>query len=221
MSGCCNLKTTRARNIRRKVVISSLTKFAFTACTLACRIAFLAIIIAIAIGVYRECTAYVARQAALKGPSIDPTTSHVYGVASNIGRRPYMEDRHLAVGQLKSDPRASLYAVFDGHGGARAAEFCVRNLVHALTTDLSYPGQPGKALASAFVRVDSEFVQLANLSRPPIDDGTTAIAVLSIGRTLHIANAGDSRAVLVQRNGAALALSSDHKPNRPDETAVS
>jgi len=34
-----------------------------------------------------------------------------------------------------------------------------------------------------------------------------------------VANLGDSRAVLVQRNGSASPVSEDHKPNRPDERA--
>lgn len=35
-----------------------------------------------------------------------------------------MEDRHVVSGALKGIPNATLYGVFDGHGGAAAAE-CV------------------------------------------------------------------------------------------------
>merc|ERR1719182_857884 len=38
-------------------------------------------------------------------------------------------------------------------------------------------------------------------------------------RRLLVANLGDSRCVMVRNDGSALALSSDHKPNRPDERA--
>ena len=38
-------------------------------------------------------------------------------------------------------------------------------------------------------------------------------------RRLLVANLGDSRCVMVRADGSALALSSDHKPNRPDERA--
>ena len=52
--------------------------------------------------------------------------------------------------------------------------------------------------------------------------GSTAIAALVHGTPpddvrVIVANVGDSRAVLC-RNGRAVALSDDHKPDRPDET---
>lgn len=46
--------------------------------------------------------------------------------------------------------------------------------------------------------------------------GTTAITVLVKDNKLYCANAGDSRAVAC-RNGQLVALSSDHKPNNPEE----
>jgi serine/threonine protein phosphatase PrpC len=45
-------------------------------------------------------------------------------------------------------------------------------------------------------------------------DGTTAIVALVRGGKVFVANAGDSRAVLVQRGGRVVDLSFDHKPSR-------
>jgi Protein phosphatase 2C len=52
---------------------------------------------------------------------------------------------------------------------------------------------------------------ICNLPDHPIHAGATAIVAVFTGRTLTVANAGDSRAVLC-RNGTAYPLSFDHKP---------
>lgn len=49
-------------------------------------------------------------------------------------------------------------------------------------------------------------------------DGTTACAVTIVGKQVICCNAGDSRAIIVKRDGTAVALSQDHKPDRHDET---
>ena len=52
---------------------------------------------------------------------------------------------------------------------------------------------------------------ICNLPDHPIHAGATAVVVVMVGRTITVANAGDSRAVLC-RNGTAYPLSFDHKP---------
>ena len=44
-----------------------------------------------------------------------------YGVYALQGKRPYMEDRHHVRAELKGDAKATLYGVYDGHGGDAAA----------------------------------------------------------------------------------------------------
>jgi serine/threonine protein phosphatase PrpC len=60
-----------------------------------------------------------------------------------------------------------------------------------------------------------QYLQIAN--RKNSEDGTTAVVVLAQGDEIFVAHAGDSRAVLVHRSGQVSVLTSDHKPNRPDE----
>ena len=54
---------------------------------------------------------------------------------------------------------------------------------------------------------------MCNLPDHAIHAGCAAIVAVVIDRTLTIANAGDSRAVLCRSDGRAEALSLDHKPH--------
>jgi len=205
-----------------------------------------------------------------------------YGVAAIQGRRPHMEDMFQVV-TFEDEPAAAgvgmthFFAVYDGHGGKRAAAWAhahlVTNLVHELATALrsgggggaaASPGAPSPpppaasgstgvldgAAVDAFHRTDAAFLRQAAARGMP--DGSTAVTCMlqrfestaaaagggagaagggsaggggggasggggSGDRRLLIANLGDSRCVMVRSDGSALALSSDHKPNRPDE----
>ena len=69
-----------------------------------------------------------------------------YGVCEMQGLRPYMEDRHMAAGNLKGNPKNSLYAVFDGHGGSAAAQYCTEHLEENILSSPSFPHTPSQAL---------------------------------------------------------------------------
>ncbi|XP_003580929.2 probable protein phosphatase 2C 37 [Brachypodium distachyon] len=47
--------------------------------------------------------------------------------------------------------------------------------------------------------------------------GSTAVVALLVRDLIVVANSGDSRAVICRDHGCAVALSTDHKPDRPDE----
>jgi hypothetical protein len=90
---------------------------------------------------------------------VDPYNNDVkYAVSywTERGGRPYQEDRHdekCGKGAVDS----SLYAVFDGHGGDKAAQFCKENLLKYVKDDPSFADNPASALDRAFFRlVESE-----------------------------------------------------------------
>lgn len=48
-------------------------------------------------------------------------------VASVQGRRKEMEDQHVCLPQLRLNREWAYFAVFDGHNGSTAAEFCAKH----------------------------------------------------------------------------------------------
>jgi protein phosphatase 2C family protein 2/3 len=47
-----------------------------------------------------------------------------------------------------------------------------------------------------------------------LTDGTTAVVAAIHDRRVYVANAGDSRGIIVQKGGRVKVMSIDHKPNR-------
>lgn len=139
-----------------------------------------------------------------------------HGVCSRRGRRRDNEDCHLAVPDLLPGraPPVGFFGVFDGHGGARCAEFVAENLAGMVSRHVEGGRTPRTLFTSAFEQVDSEFLALAQ-SRA-WDDGSTALVALLRGTTLTVANAGDSMAVLASQE-RAVTMSSAHTPGREDE----
>ncbi|KAM0900430.1 hypothetical protein ACQ4PT_020644 [Festuca glaucescens] len=127
------------------------------------------------------------------------------------------------------------FAVYDGHGGSRVAEAC-RDRMHVVLAEelrlrlgrtAAASGSVARgwkeALAASFARVDGEVVGGAAAgSDADVDEarsrtvGSTAVVAVVGRRRIVVANCGDSRAVL-SRGGVAVPLSTDHKPDRPDE----
>lgn len=111
--------------------------------------------------------------------------------------------------------QASCFAVFDGHGGRAVSQFCVDYFRNSLLKCLNHLSQNGEdfeianSLKISFVYLDALFkAQFPDEKRP----GCTACAVLIIGGKVFVANAGDSRALLVRGKGAPpIQLSYDFK----------
>lgn len=141
------------------------------------------------------------------------------GHSSDQGPRQRMEDAHLLVDDLSislgdtiiSHPRA-FYGVFDGHGGDAAAKYVSGQLLGHVLRDVSFPSRVDSALRNAFLRTDQELEAAHSSSIQPMEAGTTALAVMLLGKSLFVANAGDCRAVLC-RAGKVVELTRDHRPS--------
>lgn len=125
-----------------------------------------------------------------------------------------MEDTVFAKFEDDNGTEVGLFGVFDGHGGDQAAKFVQSNLFKNMLNHDKFADDLHKAIEEAFLETDKNY--LTEDAQANRDDGCTAVVAVLTGNRLVVANLGDSRAVL-SRNGKALALSDDHKPNRQDE----
>lgn len=149
-----------------------------------------------------------------------------------------MQDAHVLLPDMmellsakpKSVSRLSYFAVFDGHGGARASRFAAENL--HLTLAKKFPTGDSenmeklikKSLVDTFKQTDDDFLKKASSQKPAWKDGSTATCALVVDNTVYVANLGDSRAVLCrmdvsegQKKPITLCLSKEHNPTMYEE----
>mmetsp|Transcript_2426 Transcript_2426/g.4060 ORF Transcript_2426/g.4060 Transcript_2426/m.4060 type:complete len:353 (+) Transcript_2426:119-1177(+) len=146
-------------------------------------------------------------------------------VTAAQGSKRYMEDMHAVLDDiseemsehgLESDERASVFAVYDGHGGEYAAEFVRDNMLANILRQESFHADRENALRQGFLQTDKD-LKIDTADNGEDASGTTSLVTLLLGRKLYCANAGDCRAVLCKR-GMAVDLSVDHKPSSESES---
>ncbi|KAK7379300.1 hypothetical protein VNO80_04757 [Phaseolus coccineus] len=152
-----------------------------------------------------------------------------YGVTSVCGRRRDMEDS-VALRPFFSLDGFHYFGVFDGHGCSHVATMCKERLHEIVNEEILDEDDNFEwklLMQSGFARMDEEVFRRSQgnqtfncrceLQTPHCDAvGSTAVIAVLTPDKIVVSNCGDSRAVLC-RNGVAIPLSSDHKPDRPDE----
>ncbi|KAL4279110.1 hypothetical protein GQ457_03G040170 [Hibiscus cannabinus] len=146
------------------------------------------------------------------------------------------------ISQSLTDLTGHFFGVYDGHGGSQVANYCrdrihvalaeeIGRIKHNLCDDTSKENRQAqweKTFTNCFLKVDENGGKVSRSNEDasgasfepiaPETVGSTTVLALVCSSHIIVANCGDSRAVLC-RGKEALALSSDHKPNREDEYA--
>ncbi|CAE6415236.1 unnamed protein product [Rhizoctonia solani] len=160
-------------------------------------------------------------------------TPHGYevGVAHDRGQRRTMEDAYSFIVDFADVRGQGYFAIFDGHAGKHAAEWCGQNFHKKLLVNLAEFNEPiPDILNRTFHSVDRELSEMA--AQGTTHSGCTAVtAFLRLEdadgkavsdpntpsrRVLYTANAGDARGVLC-RGGKAVRLTYDHKGSDKQE----
>jgi len=151
----------------------------------------------------------------------DKEQSFRSGLSEMNGWRPSMEDAHVVV--MKDS--WGFFGVFDGHGGSACSAF----VAHRLTEELEQNGMPENddAITELALKIDREYLATG---QPSGSTGTFVIVTTPTegGKTygLRVGNIGDSRVLLGRADGTIIegegtdgGLTTDHKPDHPDERA--
>jgi serine/threonine protein phosphatase PrpC len=140
-----------------------------------------------------------------------------YGIFHDIGHRDSFEDTYKIVNSLKNNKKNiySYFALFDGHSGKHVAKYAELNLHKNIEFELNKHNSINlqtiqTVIGNAIQSLDSF------IFNKKMTSGSTVNLCLIHENNLYTANVGDSRSVLC-RNGKAIALSFDHKPNLQKE----
>jgi serine/threonine protein phosphatase PrpC len=136
-------------------------------------------------------------------------------IASCEGYRDSMEDTHIATqfsfGTQQIRYEALLLGIFDGHGGSEASNYVAKNLSEYLKNYLEANNKDDltdegivRALKECFENLDENFKG---------DDGTAATVAIVLNNKIWVANLGDSRTMLVKKDGTTIQATEDAKPN--------
>lgn len=122
-------------------------------------------------------------------------------------KRSINQDSYGIVEADDQGQRGPLLVICDGMGGHMAGEVASRLGVETILADYRETdnhSDPVTFLAQTFVKANQRIYTEGHGTM-----GTTGVAALIVGGTLHVANVGDSRAYLV-RNRAITQISRDH-----------
>lgn len=145
------------------------------------------------------------------------------------GKRPTNEDQHVTLLNInKSDEQIfpiNFFGVFDGHGGGIVSKYLKTNLPNYFIPKLKKDIYKKDSTFTNYVNEVYNYLQtnLKNEHPRAVEYcGSTACIGINLldsknKNVLWMINVGDSRGVLCNKNGEAIQLTVDHKPNLPEE----
>ena len=159
--------------------------------------------------------------------AIGPIKSYSYNTYQGLCKD-YNEDKisisslvkKLITSKLKTWPKISYFAVFDGHGGEECSQFLKDNFLKYLTENKNFPFDIKLSMVEAFQKVEEAFFKAKCSDNIEECDksGSCALVAIFFDNKIYIANIGDSRAILSINGGTKVKqLTVDHKPDNMKE----
>jgi len=127
-------------------------------------------------------------------------------------------------GEVDESIQLSFFGVYDGHAGKDCAIMVSKRICKVLIRTEAFKAREWeKAMVQAYETMEEEWFADA---RKRAEDGKVnkagccAVSALIVDGVIYVANAGDSRCVMIQKDGIKpgfIDLSDDQKPTRPSE----
>eukprot|EP00057_Strongylocentrotus_purpuratus_P030552 XP_782003.2 PREDICTED: probable protein phosphatase 2C T23F11.1 [Strongylocentrotus purpuratus] len=138
------------------------------------------------------------------------------GASCMQGWRINMEDAHTQILAIDDDKDSAFFAVYDGHGGAKVAQYAGQHLHRKLANQSTYKrGEISTAIRESFLKIDEDMLKDEAMKDELA--GTTALITVMKNNKIYCGNVGDSRGVM-SISGHAKPLSFDHKPSNENES---
>ena len=122
--------------------------------------------------------------------------------------------------KMKTWPKISYFAIFDGHGGEECSEFLKNNYMNYLIENANFPFDIKLSMIESFQKIEDDFFKLKCKDNLEDSDKSGSCALVSVifDNKIYIANIGDSRAIMSIGGGTKVRqLTADQKPDNMKE----
>ena len=122
--------------------------------------------------------------------------------------------------KMKTWPKISYFAIFDGHGGEECSEFLMNNYLNYLIENKNFPFDIKISMIETCQKIEEDFFKLKCKEKLEDSDksGSCALIAVIFDNKIYIANLGDSRAIMSINGGTKIKqLTNDHKPENIKE----
>ena len=141
-----------------------------------------------------------------------------YKEEPNSRFRSYMEDKGVVVENVNNISNNILFCLFDGHGGGEVSNFLQKNFPNYFKEFLIKNSNniSTNLFNSLFPYIDDK-IKTSNFNQMGSTACTVFITKENGSRVLYSANIGDTRCIIISKNGAVKRLSYDHRASEKDE----
>ena len=126
---------------------------------------------------------------------------YAYKEEPNLNYRENMEDKGKSIDGFNNDNNVGIFCIFDGHGGMEVSNYLQKNIINYFKEILMENSDIENSLINIFKIIDEKFIDVFYNTI-----GSTACIVYitkeNSKKCFYCANIGDTRCVLIKKNGA-------------------